>query len=289
MLFICTGDTCRSPMAAGYFSKLLDENDLIDLEVRSAGVMTVTGLRASQEAQQVMESEVVDLDSHRSSQLSAEMIRRADLILGMSPLHVQTALRMQEGARGKTHLFKEYTKSDLKNIQIADPMGCTLEVFKKCFDEVKAACDLLLKSEFVIMYAKKRPVEPAESTALSEEELAEEPAEEPAEESPTQAEQPSEPAPAEKPPSKKAPAVGVGKKKAAAKKKAAGPEKRAQKKAAKKKRAAAKSAPKSKKKTTKKKSAAKKKSPTKKKSPVKKKAPAAKKKKKSGRKTSSRR
>lgn len=262
-------------MAAGYFSKLLNENDLIDLEVRSAGVMTVTGLRASQEAQQVMESEVVDLNSHRSSQLSADMIRRADLILGMSPLHVQTALRMQEGARGKTFLFKEYTKSDLKNIQIADPMGCTLEVFKKCFDEVKAACDLLLKSEFVILYTKKKPVEPVETAAPDEEDLEEEPSPE--------AEQSDEPAPAQNQPAKEAPAIAAGKKKADGKKKApgtkkvAGSKKRAKKKAPAKKKTAAKSASKSKKKTTKKKSAVKKKSPAKKKSPPKKKSPAKKK------------
>lgn len=149
VLFVSTGDTCRSPMAAGYFRKLLSERSVRGVEVRAAGVMTVTGLRASQEAQQVMEAVEVDLSRHRSSQLTPESIRRADLILGMSPLHVQHALRESPDARGKTFLLKEFARSDLKNIQISDPMGCTLEVFKKCFKEIRQACDKLIETDYV--------------------------------------------------------------------------------------------------------------------------------------------
>jgi hypothetical protein len=56
---------------------------------------------------------------------------------------------MAEDAKNKTFLLKEFTKSDLKNVQIADPMGCTLEVFKKCFKEIKAACERLIEHEFI--------------------------------------------------------------------------------------------------------------------------------------------
>lgn len=136
-------------MASAYFRKLLDDNGVRDVETRSAGVMTITGLLASQEAIQVMSAEGVDLHRHRSTQLTPELIRKADLILAMSPFHRQTALRMSEDAKNKTFLLKEFTKSDLKNVQIADPMGCTLEVFKKCFKEIKAACERLIEHEFI--------------------------------------------------------------------------------------------------------------------------------------------
>ena len=135
-------------MAAHYFRKLLAERNIKDIEVRSAGVMTITGLLASHEAVQVMDSAHVDLSRHRSSQLSPESIRKADLILAMTPFHRQTALRLTEVARKKTHLLKEFAGSDVENVQIADPMGCTLEVFKRCFKEIKQACEKLIEHDF---------------------------------------------------------------------------------------------------------------------------------------------
>ena len=156
ILMIATGDTCRSPMAAAFLRKLLEDRRLgRDFDVRSAGVMTVTGLRASQEAVQILAAEGVDLQRHRSTQLTADMIRRAHLILGMSPLHVQHALRLNEDARAKTFLLKEYTQSDPKNSQITDPMGGTLEVFKRRFSEIRKACERLVELEFFTHAARQ--------------------------------------------------------------------------------------------------------------------------------------
>ena len=140
-------------MAAGYFRQLLEDYGIEGFEVRTSGVMTVTGLRASQEALQVLEGLEINISRHRSSQLTPSGIRRADLILGMSPLHVQHAFRESPEARGKTFLLKEYARSDLQNIQISDPMGCTLEVFKNCFSEIRVACERLAVSDFVTKLA----------------------------------------------------------------------------------------------------------------------------------------
>lgn len=149
ILFLCTGNTCRSPMAAGYLQKLLKERGVKDIEVKAAGVMTIPGLLATPEAIQVMDTVGVDLRQHRSSQLTKDLIKKADLILGMTPFHVQSALRVSDEARGKTFLFKEYTRSDLKNTQIVDPMGCTLEVYKKVFNEIKQATNRLIKMDII--------------------------------------------------------------------------------------------------------------------------------------------
>jgi len=150
LLFLCTGNTCRSPMAAGYMKKILDENRIKNIEVKTAGVMTVAGLLATPEAVQIMDAVGVDLRKYRSTKLTPEMVKKADLILGMTPFHVQSALRMLPDSRGKTFLLKEYTGSDVRHAQISDPMGCTLEVYKRVFGDIKSACDKLLKSEFIL-------------------------------------------------------------------------------------------------------------------------------------------
>jgi protein-tyrosine-phosphatase len=162
VLFLCTGDTCRSPMAVGYFRKLLEESGIKNIDVRGAGVMTITGLLATPETVQLLDEEEVDVRKHRSAQLTRDMIRKADLILGMTPFHVQSALRLSEEARGKTFLFKEFTGSDAKDAQIPDPMGCTLEVYKRVFSDIKAACRRLAKVEVItgkkVKPAEKKPV-----------------------------------------------------------------------------------------------------------------------------------
>ncbi len=136
-------------MAAGYLNKLLAEKKIRNIEVLTAGVMTVTGLLATPETIQIMDAIGVDLRKHRSSKLTPERIKKADLILGMTPFHVQSALRLSTEARSKTFLLKEYTGSDARHAQIPDPMGCTLEVYKRVFGEIRTSCNRLMKSEFV--------------------------------------------------------------------------------------------------------------------------------------------
>jgi protein-tyrosine-phosphatase len=143
IVFVCTGNTCRSPMAQGLLQQYLEENGITTVEVRTAGVMTIPGLLPTPEAVQVMDSAGIDIRKHRSAPLTPEMIRKADLVLGMTPFHVQFALRLADDARNKTFLLKEYAKSDLKNYQISDPMGATLEVYKRVFREIKLAIDKL--------------------------------------------------------------------------------------------------------------------------------------------------
>ncbi len=147
VLFLCTGDTCRGPMAQGYMKKAMEERGIKDIEIKTAGIMTSHGLIPTQEATLVMRNADVDINGHRSAVLTEVLIRKADLILGMSPLQTQYAKRLSEEAIGKTYLLKEYAESDLKNYQINDPMGATLEVYKRVYREMKLAIDKMLDTK----------------------------------------------------------------------------------------------------------------------------------------------
>jgi protein-tyrosine phosphatase len=137
-------------MAAAYLRHQLAKHNVRGVDVRAAGVSTIVGLLASAETQQVLKSEDLDASRHRSNQMTSDLLRRAKLVLGMTPFHVQSALRLNESVRGRVHLLKEFTKSDLRNVQISDPMGGTLEIYRKCFSEIKAAVDRLILMPEVI-------------------------------------------------------------------------------------------------------------------------------------------
>ena len=135
-------------MAYGVMKKLLFEEGITDLDIRTGGVMTVPGLLPTQECRQLLIKDGIDIGTHRSCQLTTDLIKKAALVLCMTSFHVQMALRMTDSARGKTYLLKEYAGSDTKNDQVQDPMGCTLEVYKKVYREIRSACKKLMKTEF---------------------------------------------------------------------------------------------------------------------------------------------
>jgi protein-tyrosine-phosphatase len=147
-------------MAYGVMRKLLEEAGIQDLEVRTAGVMTVPGLLPTQEVRQMLLKDGIDISNHRSCQLTGELIKRAYLVLGMTSFHVQMALRMAESARLKTHLLKAFAGFDPKNDQVQDPMGCTLEVYKRVYREIRNACKRLMKVDAICPPNGAKSIEP---------------------------------------------------------------------------------------------------------------------------------
>lgn len=149
LLLLDTGDNCRCPMAEGYLKKLLYERGIDWIDVSTAGVMTPTGLLPTPEAEQLLKEEGVDISRHRSRPMKAHMLEDADLILGMSSLHVQKAIRETEAAKAKTFLLKEYVGYSGKHVQIPDPMGGTMDTFKRVFEQLKDALEKLVETEFI--------------------------------------------------------------------------------------------------------------------------------------------
>ena len=125
ILFVCTGNTCRSPMAAALFNKIAVEKDL-DVRIESAGLFANDGERASHNAIDVMKDYDIDLLEHRAKTINAELLESADIVLTMTAGH---KMALGQYAGGKVYTLCEFAgESD----DVPDPYGGDMEEYKKC-------------------------------------------------------------------------------------------------------------------------------------------------------------
>lgn len=110
ILFVCTGNTCRSPMAEGLLRKLAKERGLT-LEVRSAGVSAISGMSMSRHAAAILRDEGIT-DTIQSSQLTPETVAWADLVLTLTSGHKRHLLQYFPEAVAKTHTLKEFVYNE---------------------------------------------------------------------------------------------------------------------------------------------------------------------------------
>lgn len=142
VLFVCTGNSCRSPMAEGYLKKLLESRD--DVKVFSAGTAGFEDLGASEEAIEVMTGYGVDISHHQSQKITPEMVEEATLVLTMTKFHRMQVLQMCPHAEGKVYLLKEFDQRVGENfLDIPDPMGHPLEDYQICFKKMKPPIDYI--------------------------------------------------------------------------------------------------------------------------------------------------
>jgi len=145
VLFVCTGNTCRSPTAEGILKKMLKENGVENIEVSSAGTCRLKNAPASLFAIQVAGTRDVDLSRHRSRELSVNMIQEADLILAMSQEHLSYIKRIDKRATRKVCLLKAFPQQhpvsnedqDQGVLSIKDPMGGSLDDYEYSFSEIE--------------------------------------------------------------------------------------------------------------------------------------------------------
>ncbi|KEO83355.1 low molecular weight protein arginine phosphatase [Tumebacillus flagellatus] len=123
LLFVCTGNTCRSAMAEPLMRKRLAAAGLEnEVEVRSAGIAAFAGQPASKGAKHVLTAQGLDGDAHMATPLDDELVRWADLILTMSQSHKRAILERHFDALEKTFQLKEFVDDDPESVKILDMM-----------------------------------------------------------------------------------------------------------------------------------------------------------------------
>ena len=134
ILFVCTGNTCRSALAEAIARKVIVERGLTDVEANSAGTSAWDGAAASDGALLVGMERGLDLSGHRSQTLTRELVRDADLILAMGPHHLERVEAL--GGSGKAHLLTDYASRGANVKPVNDPIGGELEVYRATADEL---------------------------------------------------------------------------------------------------------------------------------------------------------
>ena len=135
ILFVCTGNTCRSPMAEA----ILKNKQMDEIEVRSAGIYAANGSEASTHAKKVLEDNGI-AHNHRSSLLTRDEVDWADLILTMTSSHKMAILQQYPEVGTKVFTLKEYSGESF-NPDVVDPYGGSLAMYEQTFRELDELID----------------------------------------------------------------------------------------------------------------------------------------------------
>lgn len=137
IVFVCTGNTCRSPMAEAFLKDILVKKgeNIKDYYITSAGISTMDGLDASTNSILALKEHYIDITNHKSKRLTFELIEDADLILTMGVGHKEAILSRLPKLNDRVFTLKEFLNE--KDLDILDPYGGNLGIYRNTANEIK--------------------------------------------------------------------------------------------------------------------------------------------------------
>ncbi|MDY6952296.1 MAG: hypothetical protein SWE60_12345 [Thermodesulfobacteriota bacterium] len=145
ILFLCTGNICRSPFAEGLLKNVVAEKGLQGIQVDSAGLLALPDNAATPLAQQASEEFGVDLSRHRAKSVSESLLTWSDLVLVMEKSQEESLLSAIPDAAGKVLLLRHFGRHGSRRRGIADPYGLQYEAYRFCFLDIEDAVSGLVE------------------------------------------------------------------------------------------------------------------------------------------------
>lgn len=143
VLFVCTGNTCRSPMAEALAREKIGGEWKDQIEFGSAGTLDLQGSEASPLAVEVLADMGIDLTGHRSTHLTKELISSSDLVVAMAARHRDVILMIDPESEEKVILLGELAPGR-ENPDVSDPIGGDRERYMEVREDLNNLTDLLI-------------------------------------------------------------------------------------------------------------------------------------------------